>query len=376
MAELRAPPRPQTMRVLHIIGAAAGNGAEHQLRLLVRRLPQHSEVVTLSPPGPAAAAMRAAGTTVHELVTSRDRDLGTVGRLRRLARLGRFDVVHAHLFRACLQGRLAAWLAGVRHVVATQYHLDDDRWMATGVRTLYRAGERHGKVTIAVSAAIAERLRMCRVPDERITVIPKAIDATEFRFDPALRATTRARLRIPPDTPVIGGMGRLEPRKRFDDLIRAVREVPGAVLLLVGDGSSRAALERLAAIEGVADRVRFTGAVDHPREMLCAMDVFASPARETFGLVVLEAIAAGLPALYATCPPLQELADARAAVAGCRRLTPHDPESLPRALRAEVLCVDERHGGRLPARTAGGRYDADKLAASVGQLYERIATRQ
>jgi len=150
--------------------------------------------------------------------------------------------------------------------------------------------------------------------------------------------------------------------------------VPGAVLLLVGDGPSRAALERLATIEGVADRVRFVGSVGHPREMLCAMDVFASPARETFGLVVLEAIAAGLPALYATCPPLQELADARAAVEGCRRLTPHDPESLPRALRAEVLCVGERHGARLPARSAGGRYD--RRGQPVGQLYERITAKR
>ncbi len=368
MTGLRSPPR--TLRVLHVISATAGNGAEHQLRLLVRRLELHSEIVTLTPPGPATAAMRAEGTTVHEIVTTGDRDLAAIGRLRRLARQGRFDVVHAHLFRACVQGRLAAWLAGVPRVVATEYHLDTDRRMAAGVRTLYLAGERRGRLTIAVSAAVAGRLRAWRVPDERITVIPKAIDAAEFRFDPALRALVRTRLRIPPATPVIGGVGRLEPGRRFDDLIRAVRAVPGAILLLVGDGSARVALERLAAIEGVADRVRFTGAVGHPRAMLCAMDVFASPARDTFGLVVLEAMAAGLPALYAACVPLAGTGP----VAGpARRLTPHDPESLPRALRAEVLCHAERGGGRLPAASAGDRYRADRMAASVARVYEETA---
>lgn len=368
MAGLRSPPR--TLRVLHVISAVAGNGAEHQLRLLVRRLPLHSEIVTLSPPGPVTVAMRAEGTTVHELVTDRDRDAGAVARLRRLARRGRFDVVHAHLFRACVHGRLAAWLAGVPRVVATEYHRDADRRMAAGVRSLYLAGERHGRLTIAVSAAVADRLRAWRVPDRRIAVIPKAIDAAEFRFDPALRAVVRARLGIPPGAPVIGGVGRLEPGKRFDELIRAVRVVPGAFLLLVGDGSARIALERLAAIEGVSGRVRFAGSVGHPRAMLSAMDVFASPARETFGLVVLEAMAAGLPALYGGCVPL---AGAGPVTGPARRLTPHDPESLPRALRAEVLCHAERGGTRLPAASAGDRYCADRVAGEIARVYDEIA---
>ena len=367
MAGLRSPPR--TLRVLHVISAAAGNGAEQQLRLLVRRLPLHSEVVTLSPPGPAAVALRAEGTAVHEIVTGDDRDLRAVARLRRLIRRGRFDVVHTHLFRAGVHGRLAAWLAGVPRVVATEYHLDAGRRMAAGVRTLYLAGERHGRLTIAVSEPVADRLRRWRVPGERITVIPKAIDAAEFRFDPALRATVRARLRIDPSTPVVGAVGRLEPGKRFDDLIRAVREVPGAVVLLVGDGPARVALERLAAIEGVTDRVRFAGAVGHPRAMLCAMDVFASPSRETFGLVVLEAMAAGLPALYGACVPL---AGGAAVTGQARRLTAHDPESLPRALRAEVLCHAERQGARLPPAAPEDRYSADELAAAVTRVYAEI----
>ncbi|WP_250037143.1 glycosyltransferase [Paractinoplanes maris] len=351
-------------RVLHVISARAGDGTEHQLRLLIRHLPQESEVVTLSPPGPVLDALRAGGTTVHQLISNRDVDPGAIRRLRRLARRGGFDVVHTHLFRASAQGRPAAWLAGVARVVATEYHVDDSRHSAL----FYRAGERLGQVTIAVSAAIADRLRRWGVPDERLAVVPKGLDLTEFRFDPTVRAAARARLQIAPGTPVIGGIGRLEPGKRFDTLIRAVGEVPGAILLLVGTGSSRHALERLAAIEGVTDRVLFAGPVRHAREMLCAMDVFVSPGRETSGLAVLEAIAAGLPALYATCAPLDGMD-----VDGARRLTAHDPESLPRGLRAEVLCLAERSGGRLAARSAGDRYDAGRVAAEVGELYERTA---
>jgi glycosyltransferase involved in cell wall biosynthesis len=347
------------MKILHVITALAEGGAGHQLRLLVRRLPHDNEVVTLSPPGTVAAAIRADGTVVHEVTTTGDLDPAAVGRLRRLIRHGRFDVVHTHRYRAGVQGRFAARLAGVPRVVATEHRASSG--------ALYLAAERCGRLTIAVSTPVAEALTGAGVRPERITVIPKAIDAAEFRFDPALRAAARARLGIAPDAPVIGGVGRLEPGERFDRLVRAVGEVPGATLLLVGDGSARVALERLAAIEGIADRVRFAGSVGHAREMLCAMDVFASPDRTTFGLVVLEALAAGLPALYAACTPLQDRP-----VDGARRLSPNDAESLPRALRAEVLSLAGRHGARLPPRTAGPRYDAGHLAASVDAVYHRI----
>jgi glycosyltransferase involved in cell wall biosynthesis len=360
------------MRVLHVISTLAEGGPEHQLRLLLRRLPHDSEVVTLSPPGAVAATLRAAGISVHELGAGR-------GRLRRLIRRGRFDLVHTHQHRAGVPGRLAARLAGVPLIVTTEHHLDayavtQRHHLDAFAGRVYRAGERLGRVTIAASPAIGGRLRAWGVPETRIAVIPKAVDAGEFRFDPALRATARARLGLAPGVPVVGGVGRLEPHKRFDRLIRSLGSVPGAVLLLVGDGPARGALEQLAVIEGVADRVLFAGAVGHAREMLCAMDVFASPAEDTFGLVVLEAVAAGLPALYASCAPLEELAAARAAVPGSHRLNPHDRESLPRSLRVELLCFAERHGTRLPPRSAGRRYDADRQADEVGEVYERVAS--
>jgi glycosyltransferase involved in cell wall biosynthesis len=364
------------MRVLHVISTLEPGGAGHQLRLLLRRLPHESEVVTLSPP--AADTLCPDGARVHHLSTRGDHDPAAIARLRRLMRAGRYDVVHTHLYRACVQGRIAARLAGVPHVVATEHHLGPEiiegRRISRGVRALYLAGERLGQVTIAASPAIAGRLRAWGVPDARITMIPKAIDAREYRFDARLRAAARARLGIEPGVPVVGGIGRLEPDKRFDLLIRAIAEVPAATLLLVGVGSARASLERLADIEGVAGRVRFTGSVGHVREMLCAMDVFASPGQETFGLATLEAIASGLPALYASCTPLEDRAAARTPVRGTQRLS-RDRESLPRALRAELLCLDERGGARLPPRSTGFRYDADHLAVSVGRLYERMADR-
>jgi glycosyltransferase involved in cell wall biosynthesis len=277
-----------------------------------------------------------------------------------------------------VHGRVAARLAGVPHVVATEHSLGDDliegRRTNAAVRAIYLASERLGQTTIAVSQAVAGRLRAWGVPERRITVIPNGIDAAEFRFDPALRHAARHRLGIPQDAVVVGGLGRLEPGKRFDRLIRAIREVPGVTLLLVGDGSARASLETLARSQGVRRRVVFTGAVEHAREMLCAMDVFASPSdQETFGLAVLEALASGLPTLYEVCPPLDDPAMAGLLAGARARRLSRDWEALSRALRAELACHSERGGARLPVPAVVGVFDITRLAGSVGHLYDRMA---
>jgi glycosyltransferase involved in cell wall biosynthesis len=333
-------------------------------------------VVTLAGTGVVAEAIRADGVRVHELSMSGNRDASVVGGLYRIIRAGRFATVHTHLYRAGVYGRVAARLAGVRNVVATEHSLGDGviegRRTTPGIRALYLAAERLGTTTVAVSGAVAGRLRSWGVPDRRIVVIPNGIDAAELRFDPWLRRAARERLGIAPDAVVVGGLGRLEPGKRFDRLIEAVRTEPRVTLLLAGDGSARPRLEQAARRAGLAGRVVFAGAVPHPREVLCAMDVLVSPSdQETFGLVVLEALACGLPVIYAACPPLDEYA---AAVPGARRIA-RDEASLSRAIRAQLAALQVRGRLRLPVPAVVGHYDAARLAASVSRLYERFAAR-
>jgi glycosyltransferase involved in cell wall biosynthesis len=337
-------------------------------------------VVTLSHPGTVADALRADGVTVHELTMRGNRDVSVIRDLRRLIRARGADLVHTHLYRACVYGRIAARLARVP-AVATEHSIGDGviegRRATVGVRMLYRATERLGAATVAVSGTVAARLRAWGVPAKRIVVIPNGIDADELTFDPVLRKQARVRLGIAEEAVVVGAVGRLEQSKRFDRLVAALPAVPGATLLLAGDGSQRERLAEAATQAGVADRVVFAGAVPHPREVLCAMDVFASPSnQETFGLAVLEALANGLPAVYATCPPLDEHAAAsgvrgNVTVPGAWRLS-HDREALPRALRAELASLGLRDGSRLPVPAVVSRFDTARLAASTSDLYERV----
>jgi glycosyltransferase involved in cell wall biosynthesis len=97
------------------------------------------------------------------------------------------------------------------------------------------------------------------------------------------------------DAPVIGAIGRLEHQKGFDILIRALADLDGVQLVLVGDGSERRSLEKLARILGVADRIAWQGWTDEARSHLASFDVFALPSRfEGFPLALLEALLARL----------------------------------------------------------------------------------
>jgi glycosyltransferase involved in cell wall biosynthesis len=360
------------VRVLHVITGLAAGGAEQQLRLLLPHLAAagvECEVVTLTNPGSVAEAIRADGTPVHHLGMRGNRDLTALPRLVQLIRRGQFDLVHTHLYRACLYGRLAARLAGVRRVVATEHSLGDvlieGRRRTLGVRALYLTGERLGDVTIAVSDTVARRIRDWGVRGSRIVVVPNGIDGAQFRFTPQTRHRTRDRWNIPADAVVIGGVGRLEPPKRFEVLIRAVAALPDVRLVLVGEGGQRGVLEKLARALGAADRVLFTGETADVAAELAGMDVFVSPSGdEAFGLAVLEALANGLPVLYVRCPALEDLPAGSAP--GATRIDP-DVASMQAA-----LATLPRTMARLAPPPAVAHYDISRLAGQVHQLYQDL----
>ncbi|WP_157251476.1 glycosyltransferase [Nonomuraea typhae] len=358
------------MKVLHVITGLEAGGAERQLRDLVAHHRVTAEVAALTKPGLISQAIESLGVPVHHLGMTGNRDLRVLMPLWRLIRAGGYDVVHTHLFRAGLYGRLLARLARVPAIVASEHSIGEHRLEGrpiTGpVRSLARAGERLGHMTIAVSSATARRLERWGVPPSRIEVIANGIDPAAFRFDPEVRRTTRARLTIPPHLTVVGGVGRLEPGKRFDVLIDALAAVPDTVLLLVGDGPERANLVARARRLGVAQRMILTGQSSQVPALLSAMDVFAAPSQEeTFGLAVVEALACGLPVLYSACPALAELPPGAAPGARC----------VPSAADAYSQAVRELAGTgheRLAPPHAVTHYGIDQHVNRIEALYTRL----
>ncbi|MFJ9520676.1 glycosyltransferase [Kitasatospora sp. NPDC101801] len=374
------------MKVLHVITGLASGGAERQLELILRHLPERHrcEVATLTNPGTVAAALTADGVPVHDLRMRGNRDFGVLPRLTGLIRHGRYDLVHTHLYRAGLYGRLAARLAGVRPVLATEHSLHatviEGRPVTPGVKALYLAAERLGSATVAVSRQVAATLDDWGVPAQRVELLPNGIETARYCLPTAsrlaLRQGVRAELGLPQSAWVIGAVGRLVPGKQFGLLVRVLAELTRLAaqhpalrepwLLLVGAGPERAALLREAGELGVLHRVLLTGERSDVPELLTAMDVLAAPsAEETFGLTVLEGLAAGLPVRHSACPALDEL----------------PPEAAPGAVRlpgtadayTTSLCeLWSRRSTVLPQPPAVAHYDIARIADRLALLYDRL----
>lgn len=359
------------MKVLHVITGLGVGGAELQLRSVIQHSRHDCDVVTLYNPGPVAGMLREDGVRVRSLEMTSNRQLSALPRLWRLIREGRYDVVHAHLYRSQIYGRPAARLAGVPVVVSTEHSIGEThlerRQMTTGVRALYLATGVFSQMTIAVSETVRERMLNWGVPDRKVTVIPNGVDLSRVAFEPAARARIREEFGLGAGDYVIGVLGRLDPNKRFELVIEAAAPLlgDGTKLLIVGKGDERAQLEETAARCQVSEHVVFAGERHDVAAMLSAMDLFvASSRQETFGLSVLEALASGAPVLYTTCPALEGLDVSRAT------RVPGTAEGIREGLAAELRAGRR---DRIAEPAVEAEYGIKAVTARIDDLYERIA---
>jgi len=187
-------------------------------------------------------------------------------------------------------------------------------------------------------------------------VIPNGIDTQHYRPDPALGAAYREEHGIPSDAFLVGTVGRLAPVKDNEGFLRAAAllhaRVPAARFLLVGDGepSRVASLRDAARAHGIEDRVVFAGASDDPRPAYAALDLYASTSRsEGFSNAIGEAMACGLPSV------VTDVGDSAWLVGDAGTLVPRsDPEAwaaawgeLARREPAERRAIGERARARV-----------------------------
>jgi D-inositol-3-phosphate glycosyltransferase len=296
-----------------------------------------------------------------------------------------YDLVHSHYWMSGWVGRTLADCWTAPHVVMfhtlaeakNRHHLGErePNYRIAGERTVVASADR----IICAGEGEARMLTdLYRARRARISVIPCGVDVEHFQ--PLGRAQARTRLGLDLDEPLILFVGRIEPLKGIDVLIRAAGHLEGPFRVLVVGGDEKDSrrlreLIRLARELGVEERVTFIEAAS--REDLPyyynAADVCAVPSYyESFGLVAVEAMACGVPVVASRVGGLKEtVQDGRTGY-----LVPwRCPE--PFAERLDLLLTNEplrRSLGR-EARAVAETYRWSRVAEQVEAVYHELVSR-
>ena len=290
----------------------------------------------------------------------------------------------AHVQHPFLSGRIAIAHAHPHDIPIvftnhTRYDLYSDTyapWVPRELRMAYlrsylRRFARRIDAVIAPSGSIAEWLAEFGVTDDAI-VLPNGVDTAPFR-SPA-QPRSRRSLGLPEDAIVFCYLGRVGEEKNIPLLVDAyldAAEDTRAALLIIGDGPARAQAEIRIAEAGLTERVGFAGLVPYADVpgYLAACDAFATASvTEVHPLVVVEAMAAGLPVVGVRSPGIADTIED--GLSGL--LASEDASGLAAHMRR--LATDEPLRKRLSqgAREASRRYDISVTGARLLAEYERV----
>ena len=317
MAGQQHPPKA---RVLHVLKGLPLGGIETWLMhvLRQRRLGsvEHEILLMVEKPGAYEPEAKALGVTIHK-VPHEGSWFGWLKRLRGFFRANRFDVVHSHLGYA-VSGPVLAMAAagGVRVRIAHQH---EARSLGRDFRSIKpmlikRAGMLLARIyatrRLGISEATIEELAGKSWRDDpNCSVLLYGFDYSGFEGAEERAAGLRRTLGVSPGQRIIGHVGRFDPVKNHDFLLRGFARLASqcsdVVLVLVGTGRLQPNAQALAAELGIADQVFFVGATKDVPAFMALFDLFVFPSfSEGLGIVCLEAQAAGTRSLVSdTVPP-------------------------------------------------------------------------
>jgi glycosyltransferase involved in cell wall biosynthesis len=279
--------------------------------------------------------------------------------------------VHCHLAGANLFAKPLARVCRVPLLVEHEHSHDGGRLQLPLVRAALHWARQGRQETVVMSHALATAIATERGGDPaHLHVIPNAVDTARFAKGNAERDALRSTWQVFPDIPIVGALGRFAPEKGFAHLLRAIPSVGGAQFIIAGAGPLEGSLRGLAAAHCIDDRVRFVGLVRDPARLYPALDLLVIPSLvEGVPLVLLEAMAAGVPVVASDLPGIREALGRP--VAG--RLVPAGDEA---ALAAGIRrALEDRGESKRLAAIAQSRaileYDSASVAARLADVYRR-----
>jgi len=349
------------MRVAHVHRIRGIGGSERHLLTLLPALAERGfepVLVGLDDPEWDAADFYGA-LSVPSIRVSSPRDVDPL-LLTRLVRSLRADVVHTHLVHADVYGGVAAKLRG-EWLVSTKHNDDPFR---TGPfryveRTVSRLADRVVTITDALHRFTVDEVG---IPAAKVETIHYGLDDLPAPWGANPPDT------VPDGARVLLAISRLTGQKGIDVAVRALDSLPDdTVLVVLGEGPERDALESLARELGVDRRVFLLGRVPDVAAWLRRATLFVHPARwEGFGLGVLEAMLAGLPVVASNVSSLPELVvDGGTGIL----VRPDDPSALALGI---ARALDEPSFGAAGRDRAHAEFSVARMADATAALYRSL----
>jgi glycosyltransferase involved in cell wall biosynthesis len=278
-------------RILLLITDLQIGGTPTVVRELAIRLHNppdiHVEVACIGKLGPVAEQLREANIEVTSFDAASSLHLPrTVNRILKLVRARKIDIVFSFLIHANVTAAAASWfLPEVRFIQSIQTTQPNPRWHWR----LQNFAQHFAQKIVVPSPSAAQAAReWANVPNEKIVVIPNAVDIAQFT---SLRSgRTEGALRI-------GFIGRLDPIKRISDLVDAMSFLDNRFTLhIFGEGEDRQNIERQIAELNLQNQITMHGSTAKPQAAMQQIDLLVLPSQaEGFGLVLIEAMACGIP---------------------------------------------------------------------------------
>jgi len=297
------------IKILHILHSLQVGGLENGVVNLINRLdPERFEhaICCIASSGPMAERIERP-VPIHVIGKGAERDSLLSVKIARVVRTVRPHIVHTRNW-GTIDGVPGALLGGVRRIVHGEHGREATD--PTGANRRRQQARRLLSPFISRFVTVSDDLRRWLVDEvgvasAKVVQIINGVD-TE-RFSPAAdRAAAKALVGLDPRSFVVGTVGRLDPVKDQQLLLRAFAAFArgmaaggaSSALVLVGAGPEEERLRSLAAELGMTDSVHFTGERRDTPELLRAMDLFVLPSiAEGISNTILEAMASGLPVL-------------------------------------------------------------------------------
>lgn len=371
-------PSGQGPRLTLVINSLGGGGAERVLSTMANWWADHGvsvTLITLAGTGsdfyPLSPAVRRVALDLSRpssgLLDALRANAARVAGLRRALRNSRPDAVIS--FCDITNVLVLAAGTGMRVPVIVSERIDPRRYpIGRFWSALRRLVYRRAAALVVQTEALRPWAETHTAPG-RVAVIPNPVRVEAATAECQIDAATRQA----PEHRIVA-MGRLDPQKGFDVLLRAFArcalQAPDWTLTILGEGPERPALECMISELGLAGRVTLPGRVSDPAARLRAADLFVLSSRfEGFPNALVEAMACGLPVLSTDCPtgPAEII---RPGVDGVL-VPPDDEEALARALLYLIENPDERR--RLAARApeVAERFSLERVMAMWDQVVKR-----